>query len=290
MYIPLLVSEIPTEFAPSPRPEQEPKDRSLAGKKRRLLAAFVSGLIPGTGQLLLRQRRIATFFLLAFAVVLVLYWPLRLPGYWWGLLLLVWIELLLGLASSCVSLVARSDSYSKLSLWWLVLFVPSSLLGCFAFSNLSLRAAGFRIYDIPSTAMEQTLVRGDRIVADLRSYDSHEPSAGDIVLFRREGTIFVKRAIATSGSTVTGRNGLAFVNGTQLDEPYIEHIGNVPEKLNNFGPITVPVGKLFVMGDNRDVSYDSRMPEFGFVDITTVVGKPLYIYRSTRDRVGPKLK
>ena len=110
--------------------------------------------------------------------------------------------------------------------------------------------------------MEKTLVRGDRIVADLRSYDSHEPSAGDIVLFRREGTIFVKRAIATSGSTVTGRNGLAFVNGTQLDEPYIEHIGNVPEKLNNFGPITVPVGKFFVMGDNRDVSYDSRMPEF----------------------------
>src|SRR5206468_9974750 len=106
--------------------------------------------IPGTGQLLLRQRRIATIFLLGFAIVLALYWPLRLPRYWWGLLLLLWIELLLGLASSCVSLVARSDSSSRLSLWWLALFGPAALLGCLAQSNLSLRAAGFRIYDIPS--------------------------------------------------------------------------------------------------------------------------------------------
>jgi signal peptidase I len=82
------------------------------------------------------------------------------------------------------------------------------------------------------------------------------------------------------------------LNGQILVEKYVEHIQSrsyVPE-LDTFGPTTVPPGNYFVMGDNRDVSYDSRSHDFGFVSGNTIAGKPLYIYASSADRSGKHLR
>jgi signal peptidase I len=167
---------------------------------------------------------------------------------------------------------------------WLIPLIPLAIASATLFCNVSLIAAGFHIYQIPSTSMEPTLMPGDRIVADLRSYRHAKPRAGELALVRREGLIIVKRVIGEPGSTVEGRNGVVFLNGVPLQEKFIQHNSpqNAPEELSNFGPITIPVGHVFIMGDNRDVSFDSRM--FGAIPETDVIGKALYIYRSERDR------
>ncbi len=78
-------------------------------------------------------------------------------------------------------------------------------------------------------------------------------------------------------------------NGRYLDEPYVEHIGDTTDQLMNFGPVTIPAHKLFVMEDNRDVSLDSRMPGFRLIDESAVLGKALYIITPAHDRSGERL-
>src|SRR2546425_6271687 len=77
-------------------------------------------------------------------------------------------------------------------------------------------------------------------------------------------------------------------NNQPLEETYVEHIGHPPLWMNEFGPILVPAGEYFVIGDNRDVSLDSRSREFGFVTAGSIAGKPLYVLGS--DRIGKALR
>jgi signal peptidase I len=182
------------------------------------------------------------------------------------------------------ALRSSSSRAAPASKGWLFLVIPVALLISFGHSNWLLRTAQFRIYDVPSTGMEQTIEKGDRILADLLQYRHSNPKPRDIILLRKDDTVFVKRVVATSGSTINGKEDVVFVDGVQLEEPYVEHVGNPPEGLRYFGPIRVPPGKVFVMGDNRDVSNDSRMLGFGLVSEDTVVGKALYIMRSKSKR------
>jgi len=140
--------------------------------------------------------------------------------------------------------------------------------------------------------METTLLTGDQFVIDKNSY-RHQPVArNDLVVMRRKDYQTVKRVVALGGDTIEGKNRQILLNGQLLDEPFIQHAlrpGSNPEQ-DSFGPVTIPVGKYFVMGDNRDLSLDSRAPDFGLIDAQAIVGKPLYIYRSpTKGRVGKKL-
>jgi signal peptidase I len=135
--------------------------------------------------------------------------------------------------------------------------------------------------------MEPTLWNGDRVLVDLRDYKPSMPVSGQVIVFRKEGLFFVKRIVAKSGSTIEGRQGKILVDRLPLDEPYVQHTGNAPTELNVFGPVRVTPGKLFVLGDNRDVSRDSRTGDFGLVDEATITGRVLYIMRSsTRNRIG----
>jgi signal peptidase I len=74
-------------------------------------------------------------------------------------------------------------------------------------------------------------------------------------------------------------------NGEGQHEPYVQHVGpQRPDGMNDFGPVAIPSGKCFVMGDSRDISLDSRSPRFGLVENGSIVGKPWYVFGS--DRVG----
>jgi signal peptidase I len=126
-------------------------------------------------------------------------------------------------------------------------------------------------------------MKGDYIVADMRSYHYRPPNREDVIVFERRGTFFIKRVIATSGDTIQGTRGNVLLNGQAVDEPYVRHtLQPVPDWMVTFGPLKVPNGKYFVMGDNRDVSLDSRSSEFGLVDENSIAGKPLYVFRSDR--------
>ena len=139
--------------------------------------------------------------------------------------------------------------------------------------------------------MERTLVVGDSIVSDMRYYRSHDPSRGDLVIIYRGKTYWIKRIVAIGGDIIQGFEGVIILNGKVLTEPYVEHIqvrSQLPE-LSTFGPVKIPAGEYFVMGDNRDVSYDSRSHDFGLLQADIIVGKPLYIIRSSAARIGTSL-
>jgi signal peptidase I len=129
--------------------------------------------------------------------------------------------------------------------------------------------------------MEYTVFAGDHVMADARCYRSKAPAQGDVVIFRtQDGFFSIKRVVAVGGSTIQGRDGLVYVNGIQLNEPYAHHLPTMQSYeswQNNFGPVTIPPDRIFLMGDNRDFSLDSRSPDVGPVDVKDVVAKALYV-------------
>jgi signal peptidase I len=163
---------------------------------------------------------------------------------------------------------------------------------------LIIRAFVVQAFKIPSGSMKPTLLVGDHILVlkfiygtkipftDKRILVFTEPKRGDIIVFRypQDPTRdFIKRVIGVGGDVVEERNKVVYINGKPLHEPYVQHTDNDIRPLSkdvrdNFGPVYVPEGKLFVMGDNRDQSYDSRY--WGFVDMKDVKGKAFIIYWS----------
>ena len=153
-------------------------------------------------------------------------------------------------------------------------------------------------FKIPSGSMKPTLVIGDHILVNKFSYGVKlpylrttlipvgQPQRGDIVVFiypEDRTKDFIKRVIAVGGDTVEIRDKKILLNGTPMKDPFGVHVEDVvyPESLqprDNFGPVKVPEGTLFVMGDNRDQSYDSRF--WGFVKLKDVIGKAFIIYLS----------
>lgn len=157
---------------------------------------------------------------------------------------------------------------------------------------------GVRAYSIPSESMSPTIDLGDRLMASMRYYAGHPPQRGDLIIFvSPEGITYVKRAVALGGDTIQGLpNRALLVNGRPLDQPFLKPIrGNSESDL--FGPLTVPTGQLFVLGDNRDYSIDSRSsadgtrPTLGTIPVASVIGRPLYFYWSpNRAKIGKSIE
>ena len=131
-----------------------------------------------------------------------------------------------------------------------------------------------QLFWIPSRSMEPVLLINDRIIVTKFSYWDKEPQRGDIIVFRfpkDTSKHLVKRVIGLGGENICIRDNKVYINGTLLDEPYIKN-----EKYQDFGPVVVPNGHYFVLGDNRDSSEDSR--SWGYVPARLVVGKVQYRY------------
>lgn len=274
-----------------------PVEANAAGAKKeskrfRIIAAVVSSVIPGAGQYLLGRRKIALVLFPLFLVAGVLFWPIRIPTWFWGLQTVITASFVLFVLAGWHALRCKSELVGKGSYWWLFVIIPISLASAIGHGNLWMHAAGFRPFEIPSTAMEPTLHPGDRIIVDIRIYHRLKPHNGELVVYKREGTFYVKRLIASGGETVEGRGGQLLVNGLLLREPYTQHTGESGFPwLNDFDSKGIPAGKLFVVGDNRDVSYDSRMPDHGLVDEQELVGQALYVFRSSiSSRIGRDLR
>jgi signal peptidase I len=138
----------------------------------------------------------------------------------------------------------------------------------------------FRVIVVSGGSMYSTLVDGDYLLL-LSNVFYHEPEHGDIVVISKEtfdnGKPIVKRVIATEGQTVDidFANGIVYVEGKALEEEYINSLTTVDEGMDF--PLTVPEGCIFVLGDNRGISLDSRNPNIGFIDKREVLGKAIFL-------------
>lgn len=150
-----------------------------------------------------------------------------------------------------------------------------------------LRAFVVSAYKIPSKSMEETLLSGDFVLVNKLAYDFGDPKPGNIIVFKyplNPEKTFIKRCIATEGQTVQIVNKVLYVDGQKVQnrkwENFIDPLV-FPEEYStrdNFGPYQVPKGQIFVLGDNRDESRDSRF--WGFLEKRHIIGKPLVIYWS----------
>lgn len=149
---------------------------------------------------------------------------------------------------------------------------------------------------IPSASMEPQLKEHDRVLVSRTAYRLHEPRRGDIVVFPSpaaeeddeglvEGLVddvldtlalgdrgdeeLIKRVIGLPGEVIEARDGRVHIDGRPLHEPYL------PDGLRteDFAPVQVPEGEVFVMGDNRGNSHDSRFADFGTIEIDSIVGR-----------------
>ncbi len=154
---------------------------------------------------------------------------------------------------------------------------------------------------IPSGSMENTLLVGDFLLANKFIYGSkvplidvhlpavREPKPGDVIIFKfplNPKQNYIKRLIATPGQTVEIRNKNVYLDGKLFPLPQNGKFTdqNLTPGRDDFGPVTVPPGKLFVMGDNRDNSYDSRF--WGFLDRKLVLGKAMILHWSWKPEGG----
>jgi signal peptidase I len=158
-----------------------------------------------------------------------------------------------------------------------------------------IRSFVVQAFKIPSGSMLQTLQIGDHLLVTKFAYgvkipftntmiiERDGPERGDVIVFdfpEDPSKDFIKRVIAVPGDVIEIREKKVFLNGEELQESYIQHVdasASVPRR-DNFGPVMVPENKYFVMGDNRDESYDSRF--WGFVERNTIAGKALILYWS----------
>jgi signal peptidase I len=279
-------------------------------KPRKLwLAALLSVLAPGLGHIYAGKARKGIFlyifqvpvlivtlaailifpniFLLAFAVLLI---PI-------GYILFCAVDALRTAKS-------RGTSYSlKRYNRWYIYVLCCIVAACIPTVHL-IKNHIVKAYNIPAGSMLPTIQIGDDILVNRLTYKFHAPKVGDLVVFpfpKNPRIDFLKRIVAVGGDRLQIRNKELYVDGVEENEPYVEYtdkriLNEKSSPRDNFGPITVPRGSVFVMGDNRDNSYDSRF--FGFINQDQIRGKAMIIYWSwdKRDkkvrwgRIGDKLE
>ena len=186
--------------------------------------------------------------------------------------------------------------YGEAALWALAL-------------TLVLRAFVIQAFRIPSESMLDTLLVGDFLFVNKFEYGPkipfthirfpgiRKPQRGDVIVFQfpqDPSKDFIKRCVATGGQTIEIKDKQVYVDGVKLREPYAVHKDPTIRPpgydfRDNYGPFTVPPGELFMMGDNRDNSNDSRY--WGPVDFDLVRGKAMFIYWSwDGDRSWPRFQ
>lgn len=187
------------------------------------------------------------------------------------------------------------DEDDRSSPWRLLAEIPVLILVA-ALIAIGVKAFVAQAFYIPSASMEPQLTAGDRVVVSRTAYELHDPRRGDVVVFddpdasaeaddsfvvvrlgrdaleavgaiRPEDAELIKRIVGLPGETVEGRADGIHIDGRRLDEPYLDASVTTPP----FPAVIVPEGHVFVMGDNRNNSKDSR--RFGAVPADSIVGR-----------------
>ncbi len=272
------------------------------GSGKRIVAGLLSAIVPGSGQILVKEIKKAILYFSLLAFLLFLTWTATFYDTLVGLVILKTGSFGLALIASLDAFLTGARSKPRYLI--LVPFLAAFFLGNTLVGGIML-AKGARAFSVPSESMQPSIMRGDRIFVD--SYNKNRPpQQGDVVVFLSPETprlVAVKRIIGVPGDRIHLRDGIVYRNGEKLDETYAKHRGadydpyrdNFPavppspiygvkneswqEEFSSHlegGDMVVPPNSYFAMGDNRDLSYDSRY--WGFVPRQNLIGRPMFIY------------
>ena len=275
-------------------------------RKNPLIAATLSIFIPGAGQIYNRQARKALVWYAIFFLLPLVFILCRCLSSFWGVVLLIFVYIwiyLYNLGDAIYGALRPKKieprPWHKIVLVVLLVSVAADVVVIAGYRSKN--TVGFRAFRIITNSMAPSIQEGDAIILDLNYYKKNQVQRGNIISFQKaayKGPL-CKRVIGLPGDRIEGKGHEVLVNGTVIHEPYTRYAGrnetldsfNQKHSTSDFGPITVPEGQLFVMGDNRDNSFDSRDPDFGPVTVESVWAKPLYVYFSAeRSRIGKTIK
>lgn len=154
---------------------------------------------------------------------------------------------------------------------WIVVFVIAIALALFINRFILYRVSS------PTPSMENTFMVNDKVFIFRLAYLFSDPKRGDIVVFEapdKPEEDYIKRIIGLPGDTIEIKEGVVYINGEPLEENYLRE----PMREENFGPVVVPDGHYFMMGDNRNNSHDSRYWNKKFVARKKIRGKAVLKY------------
>jgi signal peptidase I len=276
-------------------------------RRKPWLAALMSMVVPGLGQLYNGSTRgpiVALFVSGLFTVTAMIFLFDSLPKLACAVLGGLLIDLIFAVHAWRQARELMEVELKKFQRWWAYLLY-AVLLYAIPDAYGLLMPTRIQSFQIPSQSMLPTLLVGDRLVADGWAYWGKDPKRGDVIVFdypRDPKIKYVKRVIGVAGDIVELRQGELYLNGKMVPQrrsgkpntfengwehvEYIENLEGVehpifrvqPMQVSDFGPVTVPEGQFFTLGDNRDRSNDSRV--WGFVKREEILAQMRYVYFS----------
>jgi len=280
-------------------------------KRIPVIAAVLSLVAPGLGQLYNGQILKGIILFLAILVIPTILFLVGLSSQFLGLAAIFIIAFCLWVFIIAEAFVAAKrkkevvlKAYNK---WYLYLLIILLVNGTYfvprnSTANFASKVLGFRVYRIPAGSMEPTLLIGDYLIADSKYFKENKPQRRHLAIMedpKDPSKDFVKRVIALEGEKIEIKDKQVYIDDQPLEESYKVHSDsrvfiregyyhNGDAIRDNFGPIVVPPGHCFVMGDSRDNSMDSRW--WGPIPLGEIKAKPLYIYwAKDKGRIGKKL-
>lgn len=279
----------------SPEPVDATEDHMPGPPRSLWVAAFLSFLMAGLGHVYVGQARrgLVVYGLCYLAGLLSFISLVYTP---WGRIGIVVAVLLViggkvGSITDAVMTIRRNRNYAhrRYQRWWLYLFIW--VLAWLLTSALAqpMRWFWLEAYSIPTGAMSDTIVAGDRVIVEKHAIFSRDLKHGDVVVYYSEGpgsTHFSKRIVGLAGDVIEFKDEKLIRNGKPIDEPYTKFEGRLPSFMPgmlNLGPLTIPDGEIFMAGDNRRFSDDSRTR--GTIPAKDVIGHVMTIYWSQVPRL-----
>jgi signal peptidase I len=246
------------------------------------LAVFLSKIFPGIGQFYNRQIIKGMLLFLIAGIILFV------STYIHYSLSFLEIPLCLYALKDAFESAAKINGTPERFLMAQTRFIRTFIILMIVFDSIPfgefIKANIIQAFQTPSGSMLPTLAIGDHILIDKSSGTRAAIRRGDVVVFKYPEDPkkdFVKRVVAIGGDTIEEKSKVIYINRNALHESFAQHTDAQtlsPEPRDNFGPYTVPPNNYFVMGDNRDQSYDSRY--WGYVPKENIEGKVLKIYWS----------